>query len=718
MTTIAQLPAAATVGASDLLPLSQAGLLYSVKVSQLNTNMQPLLLVPTGNLLGRQSAGAGAPESLNVGAGLVLAGGILSANGGDHAAYPVQASMSLTDDLVINNAGSPVLLPITALRGLFSAGNGVSVSSSGVISATASAIAGPVGSIGVAGPVGPAGPQGLVGPAGSGLGAPAAGNSASSIGANDYVAIWQNGANAWMPYNQFIGGQTINQLPSAAPVTDSDALLVAQGSNALSVQSFGAVWSYLETKLPTLKAGIVELTANTVLDATGHNDRILIASAPLTLTANFANMGAGFSCTLINLSAGLVNFGTGISSGSGASVLPPGASTCLLGLSYSGGSLVWWNGVQSNAPAITVAPITAPGASVPFIVSGGIFNAAPIALDYSTDGGVTWQVVPSPVITLDAYSFTAPGLAGGTYTIRVRDHGDSAVTGASNSFSVMPPAVAFNTLAAAVIVNLPFAVSGMVTPAGMAVEVGISNSTLTPPLSWMTATMVSGGWSASVTAATVGTVYLWARQSGAITVQEISGAISVVTATLTLSVPAAGAVGTAMIVTGTVSPVADTVNLQLSGQNSVAPTTGWSAASNAAGSFNIALTPSVVGTVYAWAQDPVTGITAVSSAITISPQAAVTYTVNNPGGTYTHALGVIPINGGIAPAQAVATQVALSTSNAVAPTSGWQAASNIYANTLWAVYYTTPAVAGNYYVWVETATGAAQFVSGFTIAVS
>ncbi|HTQ70995.1 MAG TPA: collagen-like protein, partial [Acidocella sp.] len=72
----------------------------------------------------------------------------------------------------------------------------------------------------------------------------------------------------------------------------------------------------------------------------------------------------------------------------------------------------------------------------------------------------------------------------------------------------------------------------------------------------------------------------------------------------------------------------------------------------------------------------------------------------------------------VTPAQAVGTQVALSTSNSVAPVSGWQAASIIDSNALWAVYYTTPAAAGSYYVWVQTAAGAETAVSSFTISVT
>jgi hypothetical protein len=142
------------------------------------------------------------------------------------------------------------------------------------------------------------------------------------------------------------------------------------------------------------------------------------------------------------------------------------------------------------------------------------------------------------------------------------------------------------------------------------------------------------------------------------------------------------------------------------------------AATNNAGSVSGALTPLAAGTYYAWAQDTASGLNAVSGAITVSASAAVTYGFNNPGGSYAHGTGTIGLNGSISPAQAVATQVALSTSNSVAPTSGWQAASIIDSNALWAAYCTTPATAGDYYVWVQTSAGTDTAVSSFTISVT
>ncbi len=718
MTTIAQLTPVVTVGASDLLPLSQAGLLYSASVAQLTAGLQPSLSLPTGSLLGRHSTGAGAPETITLGAGLALGSAGLQATGADHAGFPVQATLALADDVVISANNAPALLPVIALRGLFSSGPGITINASGIISATATGATGPAGPQGPAGPAGPPGAVGAAGPAGVGLSGPTAGNSASAVGASDYVALWQSGALAWIPYGQFLGGQTIDELPGAAPVSDSDQMLVAQGSNSLNVQSFGSVWSYLQAKLPSVQNRVVELTGNTVLDATEHNRSILVASAALTLTANFSNTGAGFSCVLINLAPGPVTMGVGISSGSGGTVLPPGAETTLVGLSYSGGSLVWWSGVVPNAPTITVGSIAAPAPNAAFSVSGGIFNDAPTALDYSIDGGTTWIAAPSPVITANAYSFTVPGLVAGTYALRVRDHANPAVLGVSNNFVVVAPSVGLGAIPGSIPVNSAILLSGTVVPANAAVQVGLSSSATVAPGGFVNATVTNGSWTASVTPAVGGTAYVWAEQQASPSVLAVSSAINVVAASLTVTAPTTASLGSAVTVSGTVSPGGDIVNVQLAAQNNMVPASGWTAVTAAAGAFTASLTPAAAGTIYAWAQDPATGLTAVSGAISVSAAPALTFGINNPGGTYTHGVSTIPLNGPITPAQNVATQVALSTSATVAPTTGWAAASVIYGNALWAIYYTTPPTAGTYYVWVQTAAGTNSTVSSFTVTVT
>jgi hypothetical protein len=192
----------------------------------------------------------------------------------------------------------------------------------------------------------------------------------------------------------------------------------------------------------------------------------------------------------------------------------------------------------------------------------------------------------------------------------------------------------------------------------------------------------------------------------------------VVAALLSVSAPATGAAEVALTVTGTVSPAADAVNVQLATQNTVVPTSGWTPATNTAGNFTVALTPDAGGTYFAWAQDATTGLSAVSSAITVSAASSLVYGFNNPGCTYVHNVSTIPLNGEVTPAQNVATQVALSTSNTEVPSSGWEAATLIQSNSLWAIFYTTPPTAGSYFVWVETTSGGSPTVSSFTITVT
>lgn len=627
MTTIPQLPTAPNAGPTDLVPLSQNGALYAASVEQITAGLQQEIVLPTGEVLGRISAGAGAPEAIALGAGVALAAGTLAATGADHLEFPLLGSFSVSDEVIVNAGGQASRLPMGDLRGLFAAGSGIAIDANGTLSVTAGAIVGPMGPAGPQGSVGPVGTTGPAGPQGAGLLAPGVANSASTIAGGDYVAIWQNGANAWITYQQLIGGQTIDQLPAAGVAMDSDLLLVAQGGNALSSQSFAAIWNYIGQKIPTQRLGVVELTGDTVLDTTTHNQRVLVASQPMTLSANFANMGSGFSCRLVNLSAGVVTMGTGIISGSGVAVLPPGAETVLLALTYSGGSIVWWNGVASASPTITVDLVAAPMPNAAFTVSGGLFDEAPTALDYSTDG-TNWVAAVSPAISANSYSFQVPGMATGTYSISVRDAGKTGVVGTSAPFTVVAPVIAIGGVSASVATGGAIAASGSVTPAGAAVQVGLSSSATTAPASFVAAIVSGNNWSAALTAgSSAGTFYVWAEQMDDASVQAVSGAIMVT--------------------------------------------------------------------------------------------ASVSYTVNQPSTTSVAAgSGTLAVNGGISPSQNIATQVAFSTSNTTPPTSGWQAASVIDNNTLWAAYATIPATAGSYYVWVETASGMAAAVSTFTIAVT
>jgi hypothetical protein len=136
MPTIPQLPPASESGAQDELPVSQSGITRSVTVAELLASTQPAIELPSANLLGRVSLGPGGPEPVAVGVGLDLQSGAIQANGADHAGFPIAPSLVLSNQAVINANGVPQLLPLTDLQGLFVAGNNVSISSAGTISAS------------------------------------------------------------------------------------------------------------------------------------------------------------------------------------------------------------------------------------------------------------------------------------------------------------------------------------------------------------------------------------------------------------------------------------------------------------------------------------------------------------------------------------------------------------------------------------------------------
>lgn len=136
MPTIPQLPATSQINADDELPLSQGGVTRSVTVGDLLAGTQPGLTLSSKTLLGRVSLGAGGPEPVGLGTGLAISNGALGATGGEIAGFPQNPSLAAGDEVVLNSAGRPALIPATALRALYSPGANVAISGAGVISAT------------------------------------------------------------------------------------------------------------------------------------------------------------------------------------------------------------------------------------------------------------------------------------------------------------------------------------------------------------------------------------------------------------------------------------------------------------------------------------------------------------------------------------------------------------------------------------------------------
>ena len=508
MPTIPQLPSVAEVTPADEVPVSQAGVTHSVSVGTLLASMQPAIVSGTGTLLGRVSIGAGGPEAIAVGLGLALNTGTLAATGADHAAFPQQTTLIPTDQMVLESGGNPTLLSLSLLRGLFSAGANISINSTGTITASGSGGGGTTqsGSYSI-----------------TGL------SSVTTIAASDLVAISQGGADHTISYQNFIDGLTIDVAQPAVPASDSDTFWVAQGSSTMLRQTFAAIWPWLTPKLPTYKLPVVEITTNTTLDGTVHNGRILICSQPVTLSPASVNMGSGFYCDVINLSAGAVTFAAGITTSSGLSTLPSGQSAALRVATYSGGTVVFATiagGTSGGTAPAVPGQVTGLAASSPTTngvalnwsapTSGG--TASSYTIQYRVTGTTTWSTFTTGMATTSgavtglaastAYDFQVFAVNGGGagQPSAVANATTAAVAGAVTAITWnMWPSGSYTHGAGSIGVN------AQITPATAPVQFGFSTSATVPPTSWTVATYVNTNlWGAYVsTPASAGTWYAW-----------------------------------------------------------------------------------------------------------------------------------------------------------------------------------------------------------------
>jgi hypothetical protein len=140
MPTISQLPLASTISGTDQLPISQGGVSRATTVGMLLDNLQPTLTLATNALLGRASPGPGGPESIALGTGLQIQNDVLMV---DSTAFPQAGTLDTGSQLLINNStGAAQLMPVSLLRGLYSAGENVSIDQNGTITYTPTAATG------------------------------------------------------------------------------------------------------------------------------------------------------------------------------------------------------------------------------------------------------------------------------------------------------------------------------------------------------------------------------------------------------------------------------------------------------------------------------------------------------------------------------------------------------------------------------------------------
>jgi hypothetical protein len=113
MPSIDQLPTAIAATDSDLLPVSQAGVLKAITRAELVAGLQPTLSLGSGQLLGRIAQGTGAPAAISLGANLVLANNQLSATAAPYSlhALPQGSTPAATDAIGIVQAGTDRMVP-------------------------------------------------------------------------------------------------------------------------------------------------------------------------------------------------------------------------------------------------------------------------------------------------------------------------------------------------------------------------------------------------------------------------------------------------------------------------------------------------------------------------------------------------------------------------------------------------------------------------------
>ena len=315
MPTISQLPSAESVSAADLIPISQGGSAHAVAVGTLLAETQPAIIIDPPSLLGRFSVGPGGPDAIAIGQRLNLNNGTLDAAGFDPSILTLQSSILAGDRIMVVNGSTSQLIDLTLVRDLFTAGSNVAIDGNGTISSSNPWSGSPY-SLTTLSPI-------------------------TALAPGDLVGVAQNNQDHTITYASFLDGLTIDNAQPAGSAADTDTFWVAQTTNVMLRQTLGALWAWILAKLPSWKRTVLELTANTELDGTLHNNAVLVCSGPLSISAVAGNLGSGFSCNLINVSSGQVSLPASILTSNGSGVISANQSCTIQCVSYSGGTAIF-----------------------------------------------------------------------------------------------------------------------------------------------------------------------------------------------------------------------------------------------------------------------------------------------------------------------------------------------------------------------------------------
>jgi hypothetical protein len=416
MTTISQLPSADDVSSADLLPISQAGLTHAVSIGALLAETQPAIIVQPSSLLGRTSIGAGGPDSIAIGAGLTLSNGTLSAAVFDPEGLALHSGLAPGDHIMVISSGALLSVELAQIRELFTAGANVTIDADGVIAASGSGGAS-VFRLTTLSPI-------------------------VALASQDLIAVSKGGQDHTISYSNLIDGITIDQAGPAGLAADGDALWVSQSNNIMLRQTLGALWPWMSGKMSLRRRTVIELRANTTLDALLHNNALLVCSGSIVISAVSSNLGTGFACELLNVSAGSVTLSAGILTSNGSGLLSSSQCCSIFCVTYSAGTIIYATvGGGSSAvpsPGQVSGLVSASVNSTTILVSwsaptaGGPVSA--YSVQYRVTGTPTWlaagqssgatnfamtglQPMTSYDVSVSALNTTGPGVASATITV-------------------------------------------------------------------------------------------------------------------------------------------------------------------------------------------------------------------------------------------------------------------------------------------------------------
>jgi hypothetical protein len=377
----------------------------------------------------------------------------------------------------------------------------------------------------------------------------------------DSVAVSVGGQDHLITLANFLGGETIDQAQAAAPAADTDTFFVGQGTSSMYAQTFAAMWTYIAGKMPIYKFPVVEITANTLLDGSAHNGRILVCSQPVTLTHS-GTQGSGFSCLVINASSGNVTFDSTIATTSGVSTISAGQIADVYVVTYSAGTkfYAWVSGpVASPYPGqvigVSVGTVTYTSVAISWSapVSGG--TPTGYIVQYRITGQSTWTALAASVTNA-----VISGLAASTeYDIEVI---------AANAGGNGTPSSIVNATTAAIPTQVPGQVTGLSATGPSASTVNLAWSApisggavgsytaqyrVTGQSSWITAATGVSATNYTVTGLTASTAYDFSVF--AVNAAGNGTPSSVANATTTVAAPGTPTALTAGTMTQTTAPV-------------------------------------------------------------------------------------------------------------------------------------------------------------------